>query len=315
MARWAHRWGFALRSCAGAVLVASVGVAGCNKHDEPDASPTPAETASATEPKKDATPAADAKGPTAPGAFGNDDRLHQPFAKAVFRDNDLPPESNRPPDDTIAGKPTYALLRQVKELWETIRFITTDGKAIEYTAVIETNLGEFEIALRPDAAPNHVRSFIALAQAGFYNGLLFDRVRAEEPDSTADTPGTRLEQIEAGNPRGALEEINGSIGYWLHVEPSKLTHEEGTVGACLEGGAESDGCRFYVTLSKAPYLDGNFTAFGNVRTGLDVARKIFAQPVVNEDRERDGLRRPEKPVIIKKVTIHTRSAGATEGTK
>src|SRR5262249_28183955 len=133
----------------------------------------------------------------------------------------------------------------------------------------------------------------------------------------------RLEQIEAGNPQG-VEKLNGTVGYWLRPEfGNKLLHEPGTVGACLEGTPDSEGrvdpdsagCRFYVTLTKDQLLDGNCTAFGTVRTGLDVARRIYRQPVVSEDRERDGLRRPEKPVVIKKVTIQTRVAGAAEETK
>ncbi len=317
MARWSQGWGFALRSFAGAALV-GIGLAGCNKHGEPEAPRQVSETTAPAESPKDVSmtvPTPETKAEPAPGAFRANDPLHQPFALATYPDDDLPPNANRPPDDTIAGKPTHAVLQQVKSLWETIRFTTLDGKTIEYSALVETSEGSFEIELRPDAAPNHVRNFVALATAGFYDHLEFERVRVEKPDAAAAAAEITLEQIEAGNPRGAAEEINGTIGYWLRLEPSKLTHEEGTVGACLEGGPKSDGCRFYVTLSKAAYLDGNFTAFGKVKTGLDVARRIMTQPVAAEDRENDGVRRPEKPVVIKKVTIQTRLTGAAEGTK
>ena len=313
MARSAQGWGFGLRSLAGAALVAGVGLTGCNKHDDSEAARPAVETPTSAEATKDKPSTVAVSKESAP--FGDSDTLHQPFAKAAFSAMDLPPSATRPPDETITGKPTHALLRQVKALWEAIRFTSPDGRRIAYTAIVETDKGVIEIELRPDVAPNHVRSFVALATAGYYDDLPFDHIRVEEAVKMDGTPDVRLEQIEGGNPRGS-EDVNGTIGYWLRLEPStKLTHEEGTVGSCLEGGPESDGCRFYINLSKAAYLDGNFTAFGKVKTGLDVARRIFAQPVVNEDRERDGQRHPMKPAVIKKVTIQTRDAGATEEAK
>ncbi len=227
MAQWAQHWRFALRSLAGTAILAVVGLAGCSKHDETDAPRAGVEPPAEPE-KEQSTPAvAVVKKPVDPSAFGNDDPQHQPFAQAAFTDDAPPPDANRPPDATITGKPTFALLKQVRALWETIRFTTLDGKAIEYTAVVETDRGDFEIALRPDVAPNHVRSFVALATAGFYDGLLFDHIRVE-----ADKADSRLEQIEAGNPRGA-EEINGTIGYWLPLEPSDKLDARGGHRWCL----------------------------------------------------------------------------------
>ena len=254
--------------------------------------------------------------------FDGDDRLHQPFKKAVRTFDDPPPGTDKPVDETIAGKPTFQVLKQVQEAWETIHFTTPDGKAIEYSAILDTTAGIIEIELRPDVAPNHVRNFIALARAGYYDGLAFDRMQFQESiGGVGDQSSVRLEQIEGGNPRG-VEPLNGTVGYWMLPEFSdKLLHEPGTVGACLEGtpddedrvAPDSAGCRFYITLTKDPLLDGNFTAFGKVKTGLDVARRIYAQPVASEDRERDGLRRPEKPVVITRVTIQTR--GPAEGAR
>ena len=85
----------------------------------------------------------------------------------------------------------------------------------------------------------------------------------------------------------------------------------GVVGACRGEEADSAATRFYITLDKAPFLDGNFTLFGKVVQGLDVARRIYAQPVVAEDKDRDGARRPEKPVVIRRVTIHAKELEAT----
>jgi peptidyl-prolyl cis-trans isomerase B (cyclophilin B) len=244
------------------------------------------------------------------------DALHVPFAKATRSGDDPPATCNRPPDSTITGKAVGKLYDDVVRSWETIRFVNAAGKPLVYTATVETGQGEFEIALRPDVAPNHVRNFVALARAGYYDGLRFDRVRHEEPETPAG--GVALDQIEAGCPLGSGEVGYGSIGYWLKPEfdspeKPKLTHEEGTVGACRGTEADSAGCKFYVTLSKAPYLDGDYTAFGKVTKGLDVARRIHQQPGVAFEAEPDGSRRPLNPVVIRKVTIHVREAEGSEG--
>jgi peptidyl-prolyl cis-trans isomerase B (cyclophilin B) len=242
--------------------------------------------------------------------------MHIPFAKATRGGDDPPAMCNRPPDTTVTGKPVGKLFEQVVRLWPTIRFVNPSGKALVYSATLETDQGTIEIALRPDVAPNHVRNFIALARAGYYDGLRFDRVRHEEPETPAG--GAPLDQIEGGCPLGTGEAGYGSIGYWLNPEfddkdKPKLPHEEGTVGACRGTEADSAACRFYVTLSKAPYLDGNYTAFGKVTKGLDVARRIYQQPGVVYEADPDGSRRPLTPVIIRKVTIQVHEAEGSEG--
>ena len=170
MASRANCWGWVLRSFAGAAIIAGAGLSGCNKHDKADGPRTAAETPAeprATKENQPVAPALDSALKSKRSAFGDCDPLHQPFARAVRGPDDPPPGSSQPPDETLTGKPTFALLRQVKVLWETIRFTTPDGKPIEYTAVVETEDGNFDITLRQDVAPNHVRSFVALAKAGY----------------------------------------------------------------------------------------------------------------------------------------------------
>jgi peptidyl-prolyl cis-trans isomerase B (cyclophilin B) len=322
MARWAFRGGRVWRSLAGSALLSAVTLTGCGKmspsadsaHDAVTETPAKEPTA----PTAAVVQSTSAK-PAQP-AFGDDDPLHQPMAKAAHLFSDPPEGASVPVDVTLTGKSTVTLFDKVKDLWETIRFKTLDGKTIDYSASVETDLGTMTIALRPDVAPNHVRSFVALALAGYYDGLAFDRIQFQEAPGENGMPPIRLESIEAGNPRGP-EELNGSIGYWMLPEFSdKLPHEEGTIGACLEGALDAEGhvapdsagCRFYITLTKDPLLDGNYTAFGKIMTGLDVARRIYAVPVMAEDRDRDGVRRPAKLVFIKRVTIQTHVAEATK---
>lgn len=285
MARW--RWTVV-------ALGVGLGLAGCG-HQPGD------EAANQLDPS-----ASVAKAPaSSPEQLATRDRFHQSFSEATRGGDDPPAECQQPPDRTVAGKPVYALYKDVVRLWDTIRFTSADGKKIGYSATVETSLGVIEIELLPEIAPNHVRNFIALARAGYYDGLFFDRIHHEE---SQDDPSLRLDQISAGCPLGTGEPGHGSIGYWLKPEfDEKVHHEEGTVGACHGAEADTAACKFYVTLNKAPFLDGNYTVFGKVTRGLDVARKIFAQPIILDEQDVNGDRRPEKPVEIKKVTIHERA--------
>jgi peptidyl-prolyl cis-trans isomerase B (cyclophilin B) len=206
---------------------------------------------------------------------------------------------------TSTNKSVGKVYNSVVASWDSIKFMKTDGSRIHYSATVETDLGSLEITLDADAAPNHVRSFIALARAGYYDGLTFDRVHHEEVIS--DT-GSAYEEISAGCPLGIGNPSTANVGYWLRPEfNTRLTHDAGTVGACRAMEEDTAACKFYISLSKAPYLNGNFTAFGTVTRGLDVARKIYVRPVVLEDTDADGSRRPLQPVVIRKVTIQERT--------
>lgn len=294
---------FGRKSLAALALGAGLALAGCGQQN---AGPPgggkgsdPRTAVPASEPKPD-------NSATQPVA-AVEDPLHLPFAKATRPADDPPEEFNRPPDVTCTGKPVGKLYKEVVSRWDSIRFTSPAGKRLTYTAVLSTELGEVEIALRPDLAPNHCRSFLALCQAGYYDGLFFDRVYHDE---SMEVPESRLDTVEAGCPLGTGEPGYGSIGYWLLPEfqpPDKVTHDEGTVGA-LRGVEEEDtaGCRFYITLNKAPFLDGQFTVFGKVTRGLDVARRIFERPIIIDEADRTNSRRPEKPVRIDKVTVTSR---------
>jgi cyclophilin family peptidyl-prolyl cis-trans isomerase len=224
--------------------------------------------------------------------------LHQSFAEATVPD---PADGQILPDKTMTGKSVGKLYTEVTGLWDKIKFQKEDGTRLGYEAVLETQLGAIAITLRPDIAPNHVRSFLALAKAGYYDGLVFERSVHMVAD---DNPDLKLDYLQAGCPLGTGAEGFGSIGYWLKPEFNpKVHHEEGTVGTWHEREADTAACRFYITLGKAPVMDGNFTVFGRVTQGMDVVRNIAQQPVRTDDEFKD---RPVNPVVIQKVTIHTR---------
>lgn len=223
--------------------------------------------------------------------------LHKPFKEAVLPE--APEDQQRPPDKTITGKSVPRLYEQIAGVegrggvWDEIRFVTPGGKRIRYRATIRTDAGNIELEFFPDQAPNHVRSFLALAKVGYFDGLAIDQILNTTID---DSPWTYM---VAGCPLGTGEPGYGSIGYWLFPEIGEtLKHDVGTVGTWHGETVESGACKFYITLTKAPWLDGNYTIFAKISQGLDVARKISERPVQEEDN------RPKEPVIIREVILH-----------
>jgi peptidyl-prolyl cis-trans isomerase B (cyclophilin B) len=270
------RWGI-----MGVLLTA--GVFGCGGSPSAD---KPAPTVAIASPSGEPAPATDSTSSPKPAAF----------ADAVTENS--PDDQQPPPDRTLNGLSTGKLREQVQQLWGQINFTTPSGKKLAYTAIIDTKFGPVTLALLPEVAPNHVRNFVALARAGYYDGLLFENIVEQQGEGG---PEARLELVEAGCPLGTGEPGVGHLGYWLKPEFSAdIKHDEGTVGACLSGAADTAACRFYITLSKAPVMDGNFTVFAKVTSGLDVVRTIAKQP------RSDGSPRPDKPAVIRTVTIQTR---------
>jgi cyclophilin family peptidyl-prolyl cis-trans isomerase len=288
MARYGTRWTWVGARSGLVALVLGASLFGCN---DPPGEP---------EPKADEAPRATAPPSTASSTTNpaNPTKSGQTFAEATRAEP--PSDWQRPPDTTMTGASVGKLYTEVVRLWDSVQFVSDHDKRLAYTAKLDTELGPIVIALRPEIAPNHVRNFIALSRAGYYNGLVFERAVHEKAEGQPD-----LELIEAGCPVGTGEFGYGSIGYWLKPEFNEVVHEAGTVGACHSEELDTACCKFYVSLSKAPLMDNNFTVFGKVIAGLDVARRIFSLPVRNDAEYPEGDR-PEKPVVIRKVTIEVR---------
>jgi peptidyl-prolyl cis-trans isomerase B (cyclophilin B) len=219
-----------------------------------------------------------------------------PFKEAVILGDSAPAGELPPPDTTGTGKNTVKLFESIaNDLWDKVTFTDTnnDGKRIRYTAVIATELGDIHVDLHGDSAPNHVRSFVCLARAGYYDGMAFYySIRRTVEDNT-------VAYVESGCPRGTGEYGSGSIGYWLRPEVnSRLKHDEGVVGACLHRDPQSAACRFYITAASMRQMDGSFTIFGKVTQGMDIVHTINTRGVQENDRLK-------QPVVIRSVTIRT----------
>ena len=260
-----------------------IGLVGCSRTNDAKSSSSPSSQVAVVEPSRNTTPA-------------NNDPSFVPFNQAVRLE--APDGENRPPDVTVTGKVVGKLFEQIAGkggLWEQVSFISAEGKPLKYFALVKTDAGDMKIDLFQDAAPNHVRSFICLARAGYFDGLPFHQsIRREGKDN--------FRYLESGCPKGAGELGYGSVGYWLKPEISKtLTHEEGAVGAWHPEELERAACRFYITLAKTPAYDGNYTIFGKVVHGLDVANTINKRPI--QDEEYKGP--PQEPYRIRQVLIQS----------
>lgn len=265
-----------------APLALAVALAGCGQPSDP----------SRLEPgERNPTPTLAVGKPGVPAGF---ERLHQSFKQATRKDA---PRDARPPDRTMTGRAVAKVYEDVVRLWDTIKFVKPDGTRLHYSATLDTSMGVIEIALDDERAPNHVRNFIALSRAHYYDGLQFDHILGTET----------YEELQAGSPLGAEDPTKNSVGYWLEPEISgAVKHEAGSVGACHGKERNTAGCKFYISLTSAPDYDGNYTLFGKVTRGLDVVEKIGRQPVIIDEEDPAQVARPLEPVVIRKVTIQTR---------
>ncbi len=138
-------------------------------------------------------------------------------------------------------------------------------------AVVETSAGAIVIDLLPEAAPDHVGYVMKLAAEGAYDGTTFHRV-------------LRHGLIQGGDPvtrDPAKRSLYGTGGLgMLKFRANDLKHTRGMVSAVLRPGQpDSAGSQFFICISDQPALDGQFTVFGRVVEGLDVAQKISEAPV------------------------------------
>jgi peptidyl-prolyl cis-trans isomerase B (cyclophilin B) len=156
------------------------------------------------------------------------------------------------------------------------------------------NGGVIKAELYPAKAPNTVANFISLIQSGFYDGLGFHRI----------VPGF---MIQGGCPVG---DGTGNPGYSIPGEFSAnaffhndLSHERGTLSMARTERPNSGGSQFFIMVGSAPYLDGEYAAFGSVTEGMNVADEI-----ANGPREKD---RATPPRVMLSVTVETFGAEYT----
>ena len=156
-------------------------------------------------------------------------------------------------------------------------------------AVIATSLGNIEFEFLEDKAPGHVKNFKDLANSEFYNGTIFHRV----------IPGF---MVQGGDPNTKSDDRSahgmGGPGHTIKAEFNDETHARGIISMARSQDPDSAGSQFFVVVKDSDFLDGQYTAFGRVTLGLDVADKIVNTPRDNNDNPIER--------IEMKVTIESR---------
>jgi peptidyl-prolyl cis-trans isomerase B (cyclophilin B) len=149
---------------------------------------------------------------------------------------------------------------------------TLAAEAKTARARITTPKGDIVFSFNPDVAPQHSAAFIKLARAGFYDGLTFHRY---EPGFV----------IQGGDPSG---NGTGGPGYNLDAEFSEVPHLKGTVAMARSSNPNSAGSQFYICIEAAPFLNRQYTVFGQVVEGQSVVDQIRAGDVMTKVAIEDG---------------------------
>ena len=157
---------------------------------------------------------------------------------------------------------------------------------------------EMKGELYPEIAPQSVGNFIALANSGFYDGLIFHRV----------IPGF---MIQGGCPQGTG---TGGPGYTIKGEFSannfdnNLKHDRGVLSMARTMAPNSAGSQFFIMHENSPHLDGQYASFGKVIEGIEAVDNICAVRTDFNDK-------PRIPQVMKKVTVETFGVGYPEPEK
>ena len=136
-------------------------------------------------------------------------------------------------------------------------------------AVVNTNLGNIQFELLSDIAPETVRNFIKLARSGFYDGTLFHRVIPKFMIQGGDPNTKETDKSTWGT---------GGPGYNIKAEFNSRSHLRGIVSMARSSDPDSAGSQFFIVTGDSTFLDREYTVFGQVVDGMEVADKIVNLP-------------------------------------
>ncbi len=167
------------------------------------------------------------------------------------------------------------------------KFTTEEIKKMSETkAVIETKFGNIELKFFPEMAPQHVTNFVDLAKKGFYDGTTFHRV----------IPGF---MIQGGDPNSKNPDRSkhgtGGPGYTIKAEFNEKPHKRGVLSMARAAHPDSAGSQFFICVADSFFLDKQYTVFGEVASGMEVADKIVSQ---RRDKADNPLEKIEMKVKI-----------------
>ena len=164
-----------------------------------------------------------------------------------------------------------------------------DGASVEKMASqcvrLETELGNIEIEMLAEMAPENVRNFLNLVSTGAFDTTTFSRV----------VPRFVIQGGNLATRENLTEELYRRSQRTVPDEPNIIKHVRGIVSMARPEQANSASSHFFILVGDAPNLDGKFSAFGRVRSGMDVVDQINKAPVNGE--------KPEKPVRLNRAVV------------
>jgi len=162
-------------------------------------------------------------------------------------------------------------------------------------AKLNTSNGTIEVELYGNSAPKTVTNFMNLANSGFYTNLVWHRIVKANPaviqtgdPNTKDGGGDRLHWGEGGSPQTVPLEIDSS-----------LHNNAGYLGMARGQDTNSGSSQFYINMADNNYLDGSYTVFGKVISGMNAATALWNTPVSSQYQPNE----PINPVFLTSVTI------------
>jgi len=172
-----------------------------------------------------------------------------------------------------------ALIRNLAVIFLSTLLLTTVVSAQEI-AVIETKFGKIGVEFFEDKAPGHVKNFKDLAKKGFYDGTIFHRV----------IPGF---MVQGGDPNTKSDDRSnhgmGGPGYSIKAEFNDTPHKRGILSMARSQDPNSAGSQFFIVVKDAAFLDGQYTAFGKVLSGMAVADQIVNAPRDRRDNPNERI--------------------------
>ena len=154
--------------------------------------------------------------------------------------------------------------------------VTTETRATIAVSSQGESWGDIVLKFYPDVAPNHARNFCKLAAENFYNGTTFHRV----------IPGF---MIQGGDPNSKNADRSnhgmGGPGYHIKAEFNSKPHKRGVLSMARAQDPDSAGSQFFICVADASFLDGQYTAFGEVVSGMEIADRVV-------NAKRDGRDNP-----------------------
>jgi len=233
-------------------------------------------------------------------ATNQQSETYQPGFTAIYaKDIKYPANSNGPFrlayssssfDREKIGPITAVLIYEVNKNYTPDSSQTLQVQSSEI-GIVSTSMGEFTIEFKEDIAPNTVENFKDLARAGFYDGTIFHRIISGFMIQGGD-PNTKSETRDSWG--------SGGPGYSIDPEFSDVKHTKYIVSMARGAAIDSAGSQFFVMIGDAPWLDGQYTVFGEVISGKEVIDKIAALEL-----DSFYIEQPLNPsdALIEKITI------------